>query len=64
MQHNGGSRPGHKVSGTWSKFPNLNKNGQNCVIFREVFLNQNLVKILSRSATARIVRGKLTDNTV
>ena len=24
----GGSRPGHKVSGTRSKFPNLNENGQ------------------------------------
>ena len=24
----GGSRPGHKVSGTQSKFPNLNENGQ------------------------------------
>ena len=23
-----GSRPGHKVSGTQSKFPNLNENGQ------------------------------------
>ena len=27
-RHSGGSRPGHKVSGTWSKFPNLNENGQ------------------------------------
>ena len=25
---NGGSRPGHKVSGTRSKLPNLNENGQ------------------------------------
>ena len=23
-----GSRTGHKVTGTWSKFPNLNENGQ------------------------------------
>ena len=48
---NGGSRPGHKVSGTRSKFPNLNENGQN-LIFREVFQTQNPVKALSRSATA------------
>ena len=26
---NGRSRPGHKVSGTQSKLPNLNENGQN-----------------------------------
>ena len=27
-QTSGGSRPGHKVSGTRSKFSNLNENGQ------------------------------------
>ena len=47
----GGSRPGHKVSGTQSKFPNLNENGQKSHFFCEVFLTQNLVNILSRSAT-------------
>ena len=46
----GGSRPGHKVSGTRSKFPNLNENGQN-LILRWIFLTQNPVKIVSRSAT-------------
>ena len=44
-----GSRPGHKVSGTRSKFPNLNENGQN-LIFCEVFQTRNPVNILSRSA--------------
>ena len=28
MRGSGGSRPGYKVSGTWSKFPNLNENAQ------------------------------------
>ena len=28
-ESSGGSRLGHRVSGTWSKFPNLNENGQN-----------------------------------
>ena len=46
----GGSRLGHKVSGTRSKFPNLNGNGQNSH-FCKVFLTQNPVNILSRSAT-------------
>ena len=46
----GGSRLGHKVSGAQSKFPNLNENGQKSH-FCEVFLTQNLVIILSRSAT-------------
>ena len=45
-----GSRPGHRVSGTRSKFPNLNENGQN-LIFCEVFLTQNTANIFSRSAT-------------
>ena len=30
----GGSRPGHRVSGTQSKFPNLNENGQNLIFMR------------------------------
>ena len=30
----GGSRPSYKVSGTWSKFPNLNENGQNLIFLR------------------------------
>ena len=55
MLSSGLSRPGHKVSGTpagtRSKFPNLNENGPN-LIFCEVFLTQNPVNILSRSATA------------
>ena len=46
-----GSRPGHKVSGTQSKFPNLNKMDKNLIV-REVFLTQNPVRIFSRSATA------------
>ena len=49
--HSGGSRPGHKVSGLRSKFPNLNENGQKSH-FCEVFLTQNPANILSRSATA------------
>ena len=28
LLYSGGSRPGHKVSGTRSKFPNLNENEQ------------------------------------
>ena len=47
----GGSRPGHKVSGTRSKFPNLHEMDKN-LIFCEVSLTQNPVNILSRSATA------------
>ena len=47
-----GSRPGHKVSGTRSKFPNLNENGQKSHFLRG-FLTQNPVNILSRSATDR-----------
>ena len=47
----GGSRPGHRVSGTRSKFPNLNENGQKYHFFCEVFLIRNLVNILPRSAT-------------
>ena len=47
----GGSRPGHKVSETRSKFPNLNENGQKCHFFVRFFLKQNPVRILSRSAT-------------
>ena len=46
----GGSRSSHKVSGTWSKFPNLNENGQKSH-FCEVFLTQNLVNILSGYAS-------------
>ena len=49
--YSSGSRPGHRVSGTWSKVPNLNENGQN-LIFCKVFLAPNPVTILSRSATA------------
>ena len=49
----GRSRPGHKVSGTRSKSPNLNEMDKN-PIFREVFLTQNPVNILSRSATVTI----------
>ena len=45
-----GSRPGHKVSGTRSKFPTLNENGQKSHFFCEVFQTRNPVKILSRSA--------------
>ena len=44
-----GSRPDHKVSGTRSKFPNLNENGQKSH-FCEVFQTRNPVNILSRSA--------------
>ena len=50
LNSSGGSRPGHKVSGTQSEFPNLNENGQK-YHFCEVFLTQNPVNILSRSAT-------------
>ena len=46
----GRSRPGHKVSGIRSKFPNLSENGQKSH-FCKVFLTQNPVNILSRSAT-------------
>ena len=46
-----GSRPGHKVSGTQPKFPNLNKMDKNLIV-REVFLTHNPVRIFSRSATA------------
>ena len=45
-----GSRPGHKVSGTRLKFPNLNENGQKSHSFCEVFQTRNPVNILSRSA--------------
>ena len=47
---NRGSRPDHKVSGTRSKFPNLNENGQKSHFFCEVFQTRNPVNILSRSA--------------
>ena len=51
----GGPRPGHKVSGIQSKVPNLNENGQKSHFFCEVFLTQNPVSILSRSATDDLV---------
>ena len=41
---------GYKVSGTQSKFPNLNENGQKSFFFCEAFLTQNPVNILPRSA--------------
>ena len=40
----GGSRLGHKIPGTLSKFPNLNENGQKS-LFCEVFLPQNPVNL-------------------
>ena len=53
FHHSGGSRPGHRVSGTQPKFPNLNENGQKSY-FCDVFLIQNPVNILARSAIASL----------
>ena len=54
-----GSRPGHKVSVTRSKFPNLNENRQKSH-FSLGFWTQNPVKILSRSATVRPKKGEIS----
>ena len=55
-----GSRPGHKVSGTRSKFPNLNENGQKSH-FCEVFQTRNPVNILSRSAVVSHGEGSFKE---
>ena len=56
-----GSRPGHKVSGTWSKFPNLNEIGQKSH-FCEVFQTRNAVNILSRSAIVSHGEGSFKEH--
>ena len=47
----GGSRPGHRVSGTQSKVPNLNENGQKSLFFFWL-RTQSTFCLESRSATA------------
>ena len=47
----GRSRPGHKVSGTWPKFPNLNENGQKSDFHYRFCFIQNPVKVFPKSAT-------------
>ena len=59
ISHSGGSRLGHRASGTWSKPINLNENGQKTPFS----VTQKPFKILSKPATEpKCVRKRIPTN--